>query len=220
MCSTTIDCQHGQTVIDTREGEIKCIECGLVMSVYYEKQIERFYEDENTEWSEMCKDILDKIHISPVYAGHIMSYLNKHFKKIKLDNLIFGIYKVLNEKFDMPISLHELSNITGCQKKLVCAAQKLDENVIINVENIVDKYIPELNLDFKTASLIKETIKRYKPSGHTPSTIVAGTIYIVCKQLSKKLSIKQISNITAVSQISIQRFVKYANTQGGKVSSR
>lgn len=213
-------CGHFTVVDDVHDGGVICLDCGEVLSPIYQQnevKISHFFNEEHLDKKsqillDQAKDILDKIHLSTIFANQIVCYLNKQFKKRNTHNLIFSMYKVLNEMCDVPISLKELCGVTGLTLPDVCAYQQTNQNVVIKSYEIVEKYIKPLNLDFKTTSLIKEKIRNHKSSGHAPTTVIAGIIYSVCKNTEKKISVKKISELTSVSQISIQRFLKHARS--------
>ena len=122
-----------------------------------------------------------------------------------LEKLLFSTYKVLNG-MNVNISLHDLSLSTGVSLSKIYSEQRSNENVCIDLIPIAERYCSALNIDFQTTTLIKDILIQPHESGHTPSTIVAGTIFKVCKKNNINISAKQISEVSSVSCISIQRF--------------
>lgn len=215
-------CGHETSIIDEHEGHYVCTQCGLVMSPYFIGGHKSYNEilSENDSWHREARDILDRINISVNISicDQVIRYFNAHFERKNRESLIFSIYKVLNDQIGVCLSLHELCNICGVDKSKVYNKQKINQNVSIDKTILVEKYCKMLGLTFKTTSLIKEELDKQRPSGHTPSTIIAGTIYSVCKKLKEKVTVKKVSQITSVSQISIQRFYKYDSTSRRKIS--
>ena len=65
----------------------------------------------------------------------------------------------------------------------------------------------KLNLNFKQFTLIKESIKDSN-NGFNPSTIISAHIYRFCRLNKLNITLKQISCITGISCMSIQRHMK------------
>lgn len=208
-------CNHEDTVLDVHEGHYACTLCGLVMSPYFTVRNDEFRHERRANpdiWHKEACDILDRINFPVSYCDKVIRYFNSHFERKDRESLIFSIYKVLNDQFGVCLSLHEICNICGMDKSKVSDKQKVNENVPIDKTILVEKYCAQLELPFKTTSLIKEELLKKSLSGHTPLTVIAGTIYQVCKRLNLKITIKKVALATSVSQISIQRFCKYDNT--------
>lgn len=212
MSNSDCFCAHLNSVICQHEGCIVCQDCGVVLSSYFENEHQPITHSLNlitaeNKWVEEIKNILDRIHIPIVYAEHIFKYFQSTYTSKNLRNLMFSIYYILN-KFDIPISLNELAAITNTEKTSIYKAQNYNENLLLNYDERVEKYCSILNLTFKMVSLIKETIKRTKITGHPPLTIIAAIIYKICKTHKLRISMKKISQITNISCISIQRYNK------------
>lgn len=207
-------CGHETTVLDEHEGHYVCTLCGLVISPYFTTRGNEFHHEIRSAniWHKEACDILDRINIPVFYCDEIIRYLNVHFEKKNRESLMFAIYKVLNDQLGMCLSLHELCNASGINKSKVYEKQIINENVLIDKTILAEKYCMLLGLPFKTTSLVKEELCKKSISGHAPSTIIAGTIYQVCKKLKLKIPIKKVASATTVSQISIQRFCKHDNS--------
>lgn len=208
-------CDHYE-IVNHREGETVCCKCGFILSQQYLElpacKNLICYSPIELKWADEAKNVLDKIHLPLRYAEEIVKYLFENFKIKTGYNLAYSIYKVLNSVHGVPITLQEICNVTGAQKKSVFTHQPLGDNIILDKTDFVDKYCSILGLGFKTTALVKELISIQKPSGHSPTTIIAACIYLTLKRLKLKISIKKISQVTTVSPISIQRFIKNVNT--------
>jgi len=207
-------CLHEKSIIDIHEGSNICVSCGLVLSNYFEGEVlpETRHPSPLSKWADQAMDILDMIHMPCSFSDKIMKYFNNNYEQKNLSALIFSIYKVLNDEYDAGVSLKDLSNVTGVSKSSIFAAQKVGENIMLNTTRAVEKYCIALNLSHETIALIKDYMIHNRPSGHSPSTILAGSIYVICKKQKIKISIRKISQITTVSQISIQRFTKHVHS--------
>jgi len=206
-------CSHENYIIDPHEGENICTSCGIVLSKHYEDEFLPVIEHQqhsanNNKWIDEATTILDMLHLPSIFLNKIMEYFDNNYQQKSISVLIFSIYKILNDDYGVVISLKDLSNVTGVNKTSIFAAQKKGDNIILDTAQSVEKYATALDLNWGTIALIKDYINKHQQSGHSPSTILAGSIYIVCKKLKLKLSIRKIAKATATSQISIQRFVK------------
>lgn len=205
-------CNHSEKVIDEKEGQSVCTQCGVVLDIVFVEEFSRNkvgHTPLNNSIEYEIYDILDKIHISRSFIQPIYQHYCSKYKKHSQNNILFSVYKVLNDNYQFNISLQDLCNITGAQKNNVCSVQKMNENIFLDISEMAEKYCSMLKLDFKNKSLIKEELKSIAISGHQPMTIIAGCLYMHCKAHKIKISIKKISEITSVSPISIQRYLKH-----------
>lgn len=199
------ECEHLRDIIDLGESNHVCYDCGLVLDKHFEIYQAPLDSTEYDEWAELAKDILDRYHISTNYYSFIMKDFNSKKGKKSMEKLLFSTYKVLNG-MGVNVSLHDLSMSTGISLSKIYFEQKPNETVTIDMPAMAERHCFSLNIDFHTMSVIKEILNRPQESGHTPATIVAGTIYKVCKKKNLGITIKKISDVTSVSPISIQRF--------------
>lgn len=208
-------CDHYE-IVNQHEGETVCCLCGFVLNFQHfsELQHDNLTHDEliHSRWADEAKNILDRMHLPLVYAEKIVKHLNENYKAKNTCSLAYSVYKVLNNDYMVPITLQEVCDITGARKKSIFMQQPVGDNIILDKTEFVERYCYLLGLDFKKISLVKEMIAKQKPSGHSPTTIIAGCIYLSLKKLNHKISIKKVSEITRVSSISIQRFIKNVNT--------
>lgn len=210
-------CARASEILDMREGHYICTECGLVLDSYFQDSdqfniFETKCETPN-KWVEQVNDILDRLNIPICYTKHILNHFETKYHRKCEKNLFDAIYTVLNN-FNISITLNELANVTAYPKRKINGTNVLEiTNISVDKCALVDKYCALLNLDYKTATVIKDRLHKIRKAGHSPTTIVAGVIYSVCKDLNHKITIKKISSYTSVSAISIQRFIKYEHTQ-------
>lgn len=199
------ECEHLRQIIDLGESNHVCYDCGLVIDKFFEHYQAPLDSTDYDEWAELAKDILDRYHISTNYFSFIMEDFNRKNGKKCMEKLLFSTYKVLNS-MNVNISLRDISLSTGISLSRIYSEQMPNETVRVDMTSMAERYCLSLNVDFHTISLIKELLAEPHESGHTPATVVAGTIYKVCKERKKNIPIKKISEVTGVSSISIQRF--------------
>jgi len=208
MCYEGDNCKTGDLILDHKAGVYVCTKCGQVKDQFFtpEKNEGRAMPLSN-KMIETIKDMLDRIHVPTCYAEEIAQYHQRNYNLTKLKTLILSIYFILNKhSFNIPLShLLQTNGLTGTR---IFHMQKPNKSVLIDAAELLDRFYMAIGLTYKDMSLIKEQIKSLPPSGHTPLTILAGNIYLYCKANNKKISIRQISNITQVSYISIQRYIK------------
>ena len=120
--------------------------------------------------------------------------------------LLLLVSKYCLNSLGVSVSLHDLSIATGVHMSKIYLTQKPNENVKLDMSSLAEKFCCALKIDFKTTALIKERLTKPTESGHTPATVIAGSIYKIAKERKLKLSIKKISEVTSVSSISIQRY--------------
>jgi len=190
-------CETKDIIIDNITGYLVCTKCGSVKeAIFVEEYTYNYFSPITTsdplknEVNENIKDVLDRIHIPTTYSTDICKYYFKFYKGMKLRALLFSCYKVLNE-YGFKVSLKDLLNVNGFNNQSIFSTQCVNENVLIDTLELVNKYYSFLNLNFKDISLIKEMITKRKISGHTPLTIVAGNIYLYCKSKKRKILLKK-----------------------------
>lgn len=205
------NCQVGDLLV---EGFYVCSMCGLVRDNIYDDRpkaaLYSFYNPTDFKIIEEIKDMLDRVHISTSYAQLVFSYYKKNYKGYNRKAMVFSIYFILNNH-SFNISLKDLLNANGLTGESTFSTQKKNEIVLLDVVEMVEKYCIMLDLSYKEISLIKEKIRSLPKSGHTPLTTIAGNIYLYCKENNKKYSVKKIAQVTQVSTISIQRYIKNNN---------
>jgi len=199
------ECKHLKEIIDSVESYHVCYDCGLVLDKHFEQYQAPLDSMKYDEWAELAKDILDRYHISTNYESFVMKDFNTRKGKKCIEKLLFSTYKVLNS-MNVNLSLHDLSLSTGVSISKIYSEQDLNETVTVDMASMAERYCTALNIDFQTMTLIKDILNKPHESGHTPSTVVAGTIFKVCKKRKINISIKKISEVCCVSSISIQRF--------------
>lgn len=209
------DCEHKIEAIDSREGHTVCISCGLVLSesLFCHNEMSFPLSHGNQKWQEKAKDLLDRINIPTRFSENIVKYFETNYAVKNETNFLFSVYSVLNKQLGFVITLKDLAYLAHSKPQKLFSQQP--ENEIINIEknDLVDRYCTLLSLSFEIKTLIKEFISEHYQSGHTPLTVIAGSIYLICKKQKLKITAKKIASVVGVSPISIQRFVKHVGSQ-------
>ena len=120
--------------------------------------------------------------------------------------LSYTIYQTLNE-IGYPISIKDISAVTGVSENLIYDMQNNAQSIILEPNSLLEKYCKILGLDFKSYSVIKELLPQIS-TGHNPLTVIASNIYKYCKENNLKYSMKDIASTVGISPISIQRYLK------------
>ena len=205
-------CTHFNSVIDEKEGSVICTDCGLVI----EDKLFKFYEpcqkEKKSFLEEEVNEILSKLGLPDVFTKTILRNLEneEENRRKKKGFLEYVIYKTLNDN-SVPISIKELSGISGISDIDIYNMQEDNKSVILKPCELLEKYCSYLGLNYKTYSLIKKELPSQNISGHNPLTITAATIYQYCKKNNIKLSMKKIANTVRISCVSIQRYLKQKN---------
>jgi transcription initiation factor TFIIIB Brf1 subunit/transcription initiation factor TFIIB len=203
-------CMHLNEVIDDREGSIICIDCGLVLSdnLYHaDNYLFHLTSSVDKDLNEI-KELLERLNLPEAFSSQIFDNYKKLVKERKRSKYLlpYTIYQTLNE-IGYPISIKDISAVSGVSENLIYDMQKNEESIILNPDSLLEKYCKILDLDYKTYSVIKERLPKIK-TGHNPLTVIASTIYKYCKENKLKYSMKYIAHIVKISPISIRRYLK------------
>jgi len=87
-------CSHMNQIIDSREGQYVCCDCGLVISPYFVAMDSSKSSYKYNYWKEEIKDYLDRIHLPQYFTNLIYDYFDKNY-----DQKIIIICCVLFTKF-------------------------------------------------------------------------------------------------------------------------
>ena len=196
---------HTNKVTDEREGQIVCVDCGLVLTDKIFLEYNQFSNDEHNNLSNKVKDILEKLNLPYCFVSDIVrKYLSLQHKKFLLE---YVVYLTLHES-GFPISIKDISSVTGISHSRIYDLQENDQSICLRPQDLLEKYCTLLQLDYKTYSLIKKELIPEIQTGHNPLTVIAATIYTFSKKNKLKLSMKQIANVVKISSVSIQRYIK------------
>lgn len=211
-------CSHEYEIINEREGDIVCGDCGLVIDKYYiqNDKIEKT-EHENFFEKNFVFEMLERLNVPKSFASYIFkNILNTKIKRKSETILSAIIYNTLIE-LKIPFTMKDISGVTGISTKEIFKEEKKKNKesknvVIIDWSEILERACSKLNLKYKDYTLIKEDVIK-KNSGFNPSTVISAHIYLYCKEKNIKISLKEISTVTGISCMSIKRYIKNVGSQ-------
>ena len=206
-------CSHEHEVINQREGDIICSDCGLVMDTYYIEEFEKNDINENISSfvNNFVFEMLERLNVPKSFSSYIFKNISNSKINKQSESFLSGIiYNTLIER-KIPFTMKDISGVTGISSKKIFKEEKKNKDVknivIIDWSEILERACSKLNLNYKDYTLIKEEIKN-KNNGFNPSTVISAHIYLYCKKHSIKLLMKDISSVTGISCMSIKRYIK------------
>ncbi len=196
-------CLHINEVIDQHEGFFVCVDCGYVKDSCFSELLHSISDKNvaiNINTFGETENILEQFHV-PEHFSQIVNSKNKKTSNVK--KIISNIYNSVNE-FNSNILLKDIANFSNLLPNQI----KSKDVLIVNLDDILEKYTKKFDLSFKTYSIIKEKISQFNNTGYQPLTIIAGLIYLYHISIKKRLSMRTIALTLGISSISIQRFTK------------
>lgn len=221
MSSSKIDCSHFNEIIDERNGDIICSDCGLCLDLVYDflnvKEIDYNHSEIDTisagkflSVREYILDLLERLNISNSYRHEIENVFIQRYQKYsnskKYQLLTYLCYEILN-KHNIPISIKDVAKNSNFSIEEIYDMQENGDSIIMCVEELLEKYCNLLNLSYYDFSVIKKKLPK-KQTGHNPLTIVGSLIYAYCIDCKSYIDINEISSCLGISKISIQRYYK------------
>lgn len=213
MSSIIDSCSHGNELVDYRGGFIICQDCGIVIDSVFESS--SCGEDYNycglsKKEFEHVKEMIERLNLPNSIFPHIAKKIlsKKEGKNISESLMAHCLYVTLAD-LGIPFSLNDVSSITGINQSKISKDKKCESSnvIIINTDDILERACSKLNLKYKQFTLIKESIKKSN-NGFNPSTIISAHIYCFSRTNKLNITLKQISNVTGISCMSIQRYIK------------
>lgn len=206
-------CSHTNQLIDYRGGFVVCEECGTVIDHVFE-----VYSCERDDMScgltekesDYVKEMIERLNLPCSIFSHIAKRIkDKKEGKNATETIMAHCLYIALADLGIPFSVNDVSNITGINQSKISRDKKCENSnvVIIKTENILERACSKLNLNFKQYTLIKESIKKSN-NGFNPSTIISAHIYVFCRANKLNITLKQISNTTGISCMSILRYIK------------
>ena len=208
------ECLHQNKIIDFHNGDEICTDCGIILGAYFieeQNNLDSENYNKNDEKYNIILELLNRLEVSKKYCIEIYNFLNSEIinkiTKDYLKEICYSIYIILN-KNNIPISIKEISNVSGISCNKIFSCQKFSVHIELSLDELLDKYVSILKLPYKAYSVIKKTLPFIPISGHNPNTIIASSIYKYCKLNAIKLSMKKIAEAFNISSVSIQRYLK------------
>jgi hypothetical protein len=219
MATNTVMCSHFNEIIDERNGDIICTDCGLCLDVVFDNYYEKnFTTDENFDSltkkqltiKEYICDLLERLHVSQSWKYDIENLYIQRRKNFpptkKFQLLTYLCYEVLNNN-NISVSIKDIAQRSEFSVEEIYDMQQNGQSIILNLEEILEKYCTLLNLSYYDYSVIKKNLPT-KQTGHNPLTIVGSLIFAFADNNNLNLKLEQISNCIGISKISIQRYYK------------
>ncbi len=206
-------CDHKYEVIDQRQGDIVCYDCGLVIDKYYIVECDK--EEENNDISTFGKnfvfEMLSRLNVPKSYSSHVFKKISESKANKNSESFLSSIiYNTLIE-LNIPFTIKDIVGVTGISAKKIYKEEKKKKTnknvVVIDCSDILERACSKLNLSYKDYTLIKEEISKSN-TGFNPSTVISAHIYLYCKGKNVKILMKEISSITGISCMSIKRYIK------------
>lgn len=231
MSISNSSCSHTSEIIDQREGIIVCTECGLVLDfVYINKNENNYNEYDNltNDVKSYIYEIIERLNLPQLIFSYVIKKIEEKKNKNKICYTFIAscIYNTLYE-LKIPFSINDICAVTGINSSKIYKEKK-DKNendnnsriIIIETDDILERACSKLNLKYEYYTLIKESIDKSN-NGFNPSTVISAYILIFCRENNIKKTLKEISQVTGVSCMSILRYIKKnALSSRTKISKR
>jgi transcription initiation factor TFIIIB Brf1 subunit/transcription initiation factor TFIIB len=193
-------------IIDSRSGDYICTNCGLVLDKVYEFNTPEKNYNKPDAFKDYVLEILEKLNLPKYIYSYVQLNMKNQTNKEKL--IINELYRVLS-KLEIPFSRKDLEAVSGVKSKQIYAsAPKNEDNmVVIDVKLVLERYCKKLELTYEDYSLIKNSIPE-KNYGFNPTTIASAYIYMYCRKNKKSIKLKDITEVTGVTCMSVHRFMR------------
>lgn len=214
MSAATTHCPHLNEIDDFRNGDVICVDCGLIIDKIYVTSFVSCPESDSPSFEkEYILEILNRLNIPYTYSDKILQKFNDLSRKEKncnrkLEILSYSVYEILNE-YNIPISLKDICSVSGISTDKLFSKQHCATTVPLSPT--LEKYCLMMNLSYQDFIKIEQKLPCELESGHNPLTIIGSLIYKYSKENNLNLSIKHIANTLSISVVSIQRFLKRQN---------
>lgn len=206
-------CDHIYEIINQRDGDIVCFDCGLVIDKYYLTENEKVQKNQNVSSavSDFVFEMLERLNVPKSYSSYVFKNILNSKTNKKTESFLSGIiYNTLVE-LKIPFTAKDISGVSGISTKKIFKEDKKNNDkkniVIIDCNEILERACYKLNLNYKDYTVIKEEINKSN-NGFNPSTIISAHIYLYCKEKNIKILMKDISSVTGISCMSIKRYIK------------
>lgn len=212
MANKDCSCNHFNELIDETRGDIVCTDCGLVLSdkvfINYNKVEEEKIHNTGNEGE--INELLERLNLPLCFSSAILKTYEKVIleKKTKKELLSYTIYKSLNDE-GFPISLNEMSAVSGFTNKKLYSMQENNKAIILKPLQLLNKHCKTLGLQNDDIKCISVILPTSNLTGHNPLTVIGSTIYAYLKKHKpNQYSMKKIAKVVNTSCISIQRYLK------------
>jgi transcription initiation factor TFIIIB Brf1 subunit/transcription initiation factor TFIIB len=213
-------CSHSDTIDDDREGTCVCTQCGLVLEQLFQQQQSFAVKDKIDFSNVFCfmKDVCANASI----PNCLISYAFDYFKLLKSDMVLKGkrfkdewlasyaLYETLS-RHKIPRTVNEMEYFTGVPMQTFWNIEScLSFNDTLNdSQDFVARFCTLLNISYLNAKCIESIVGKMKDVGEIrSSSIVAGVIYLYCRETACKINLKTICEVCAVSTGNMYKIIQ------------
>lgn len=221
-------CDHKYIVEDLHEGTIVCVDCCLVIEEQlfmpsYEHTTHISCQQNKGQSSIECasesllRNVCDRLHIPKnVLDDSIEQYttLKSYFKEKKTfkadDIAAFALYDTLS-RHSASRSMGEIESHTNVLHGAIWAIESAlcSTTTVVNVCDLIDSHCKSLEIPFYYTSIMKNIVENIKGLGAThPRCLSALVIYLYCKEINIKLTMKQVCIVCQVSSPTIHKIIR------------
>ena len=228
-------CDHSYTVDDVRSGTTVCTTCALVLTptlfvgldipyptITVNPVINNTYPSVDQWLNQTCENL----NIPTKRCIEAMDLRKKTIQKLECTRkisratlkheLAASLFRVLKCS-ETPLTLCEISSSAGVSVRSISNAYKTlfdHEYVHLKPSDTISRYCAKLRIDRKKAVELQKKMKNCKIDEiqcHHSATVAASSIYVLVKQQSLNVTLKQICDVIGLSAISISRFINRYN---------
>jgi len=155
--------------------------------------------------------------------NYLVSYAFSYFKKLRNDAAIkrrkfkddavaaFALYETMS-RHEIPRTVNEIEYVTGVPSNQLFSIEGClhFSDTLNNPQDFVERYCSQLaNITYFDIKIIKGIVGNMYGMGDVrPNTIVAAIIYLYCKEVDLKQSIKTICEVCGVSSYNVYKIVR------------
>jgi transcription initiation factor TFIIIB Brf1 subunit/transcription initiation factor TFIIB len=226
-------CSHHNTV-DTAEGDNVCTDCGKVVGQIYaaafsEQQQQRRFISPDQLMYEYIRDVGENACI----AGCVVKYAEGFYSKVKKELLprftpktiaTYALYEALNT-FEVPRMAQEIEYFTGVKIRDIWRIEStlVTEDRFSDPAQHVLHYCIILNFTYPEQMFIQKTVdvmQEQLPLGALRSNCISAVvIYLYCKDVEKKITLRKICEKCEVSATSVHRVIRLLKQHSSAIRS-
>lgn len=215
-------CGHCTTVDNEKDGEVVCIECGLVLHPLYMTSPWTSSNSPMCTTHQKALDFIRDVGENACIPANVICYAENYYEKIKIKlspkfktNTVaaYALYESLN-KFEVPRMAEEMEHYSGVKMQHIWQVEtSLSlETPLHNPKNYVSHYCNLLNLCYADQVVVCDAvdcINQDNSLGNLRCNCLVGVvIYLFCKEKKKKVTLKKICEKCDISATSIHRVVR------------
>jgi len=157
------DCSHLNEILCPRDGDIVCLDCGLVKDTFFDNNlshVQNFFHE--SYYENYIKDLFHKLNLPYIHIEEILFQFKKSNPKTnKIPALLCIILEILN-KYDIPICIKDIADQTEFSPEEIFKQEKIDSKIILPIKETMEKYCKLLNLKYNDFLCIYEIYQNHK----------------------------------------------------------